>query len=236
MLFVFYGTDTDTRQDAVRELVDNDLYKAYELITFNDLTAKPELLTQYFESTSLFGEKYLVILDGTMMASEVKEYILSNLETIVDSPAVCVISEETISAAERELFKKNAKLCAEYALPKERNQAWTPFAFTERVGMRDKKGAWAMYTEALLDDKSPDEIIGALFWLLKTVSLLTKLPKGAVSGLNPYVEKKSRSYMTKYTNDELFAFRQAIVQLYHDARRGTVSIDEGLEAILLAYM
>jgi hypothetical protein len=42
--------------------------------------------------------------------------------------------------------------------------------------------------------------------------------------------------MTKYTNDELFAFRQAIVKLYHDARRGTVSIDEGLEAILLAYM
>jgi hypothetical protein len=199
MLFVFYGTDTDKRQNAVKELVNNDLYKAYETITLNDLTAKPELLTQYFESTSLFGQAYVVILDGAMMVSEVKDYILSNIETIVDSPAVCVISEETILAAERELFKKNAKLCAEYALPKERNQVWTPFAFTERVGMRDKKGAWAMYTEAILHDKSPDEIIGALFWLLKTVSLLTKLPKGAPSGLNPYVEKK-----IPYLYDEIY--------------------------------
>jgi len=124
------------------------------------------------------------------------------------------------------------KKTQEFALEKkEKKDAFNIFSLTDALGERNKKRLWTRYQEALRAGSAPEEIHGILFWQLKTLLLVSK---GATAGIKPFVITKAKHFLGNYTENELEDLTKSFVDLYHDARRGKIDFDIGLEKILLS--
>ncbi len=54
-----------------------------------------------------------------------------------------------------------------------------------------------------------------------------------MTGLHPYVVKKTASASRFFTEEELSRYSAELINLYHDSRRGLADFDAGLEKFLI---
>ena len=75
------------------------------------------------------------------------------------------------------------------------------------------------------------EAFWKLWWKVKTLRLADS---GASDlGLHPFVLKKAKDDLGKYTSEELKNLSLELLDLFSEVRRGGTSFEEGLEKILL---
>ena len=108
------------------------------------------------------------------------------------------------------------------------------FPLTDAIGEKDKRKAWVVYEQALASGMVADEIFWRVMWGVKSLLLSAKTSSAEESGLNPFVYKKSKSFLVNWKVGELEDLSGSLVVGYHNARRGIGEMETMIEKILLS--
>ncbi|MDZ4284303.1 MAG: hypothetical protein U1A28_00575 [Patescibacteria group bacterium] len=194
-----------------------------------------ELLRDRAGAQSLFlpeGASEVVLLDISGEEAEAREATLMLLCELADSPNIFVLLEGALPAPIAKEFKKYA---AEYHEVKNIavTEKFNVFALADALARRDKKSLWVLLLRAQAAGLSSEEIVGTLFWQMKSMRITARTKNAAEAGLKPFVYTKAKRGAEKFKSGELDAHSRALLTLYHDAHLGKLDMDLALERWIL---
>jgi len=236
MLYAFYGDNADETRTKARGLIDSLLAKREGSLVFRvtpDIWSET-MLQEYLGGQGLFVQKYIVWLDGIFEDKDMRDQVHEFLPEMKVSQNIFVILENKFDAATLKDVKKYAEKIVEIEgkkVPAERE--FSIFTLADALGARDKKEAWLLYRKAIDLGMPPESIVGTLFWQTKMILLAHKARTAAEAGVNDFPFSKAKRYAQNYSLDETRALSSKLISLYHDAHRGKVNFEIGLEQLML---
>ena len=179
----------------------------------------------------MFGEKVIYLIDTPSADALFYEEVSTTLEAFKDSLNVFVVIEDSLLAAQKKIFTKYADSIEEVKTQKE--ERYNVFALADSLSRKDKKTLWMQLQEATQRGLSAEEIIGTLWWQLKTLRL-AKLTKDAhQAGMKDFTYNKAKRSLSYFKNGELEQLSTTLLSVYHDGHLGKVDINLALEKWVL---
>lgn len=237
MIYVLYGSDTDKSREKLTELVQKMLIKKPDAshAKLNDENISRAALDELIGGMGLFSSKLIVECDRLLERKDVKEIVIERLKDIATSENIFIVREGELLKSELKLFEKYAEKIQEFShkspVATKRDNSF--FSIADALGRRDKKQLWVLYRKARMEDVAPEEIHGILFWQVKSMLLAAGSYTAGEAGLNPYVFQKSKGFARNFSREELVAVSSALIEMYHQARRGIVDFDSALERFIV---
>lgn len=215
MLYLIYGND---RQKVVAKSADlvAGLKKRKpdaEIFTMAEDNFDVSKLQALAGGQGLFESKFVVVLKNLFSRKENTEKLSEILPALAVSPNIFLFVEGAFSEVTVRVFEKNAAHIQKYTMVRAERQP-NFFALADALALRDKKRLWVLYVAALRKGASPEEISGILFWKIK--DMFSPAGRG------------------KFSPDDLRSTASKLLQLYHDAHRGLVDFETGLERFILS--
>ena len=236
MFYLFYGTDTGTTRAKARALIERlrgDGDGFFERVTAD--TFDREALLSRTEETGLFAGDIVTVLDGVCVNKEAESALADMIKEIALSPNAFILIEEKISKSLIDACEiAGANIAVSGGTKKETEWTQAPiFSFADAYARGDKKNAWTMFTTLRENGAREEEIIGTLFWRLKTI-LLAKTAKSADEvGLKPFVYTTAKRLSEPYTKEDIQKKTDEIVALLYDTRRSSGDATVALERLIL---
>ena len=242
MFYLLHGKDTLKGKQKLKELlvffrskVGNAGIFRIEEDGFN-LAELEELL----KSQMLFGDKHVVVCDRIFSNPTAKEFVRNNVEKIAGSRNAFIFFEEEVDEETFALLEKHAAKIQEFkpqlsGAEKQHNL----FPICDAFSAKNKGKLWTLFQQALLSGVPAEEVFWKIWWQVKNLLLVKKLSElgekkaQKESGLHPFVVKKTLSALRNFTEKELNDSALALVELYHNARRGDADFEVGLEKFLI---
>jgi len=186
----------------------------------------------------LFEQKYIIAVDGVFEKKDAKDLIFEKLEEIGRSDNIFIFIENKIGKADISKIKKHAEKVLEFekSVPNPKEERFNVFSLTDAIGRRDRKSAWVIFQETVLSGLSPEELHGTIFWQIKNILLVKRSGEISAStlGMKPFVFNKTASFAKNFSESELKKMISEIVSMYHNARKGGVPIEAGIERFILS--
>lgn len=193
-----------------------------------------EKIKELIYSSGLFENKYIVSLKNIFSDRESCDAILSFVKEIRDSENIFIFLETDLNKVTAKRIEKMAEKTEEIEGEKTiQYEEIKLFSLTDSLGSRNRKKSWVLYRKALLFGKSPEEIHGMLFWQIKNLILAGRAKRADEVSLNPFVFRKAKSYSKNFSEKELKEASFNLVKIYHQARRGIIDLELGIEKFLL---
>ncbi len=194
-----------------------------------------EFLRDRIGAQSLFGGSeapQVFLLDTPSEKKDALERVVEHAPALAESANIFVLIEGKLLAAQAKPLKAAA---AEYHEVKAdvAKEPFNAFALADALARRDKKSLWVLLVRAQKEGLSAEEIIGTLYWQLKSMRLVTLTKSPAEAGLKPFVYSKAQRGAVHFKDGELEKLSEKLVTLYHEARLGKVDIDLALERWVL---
>lgn len=231
MLEVFYGNNTVAVREAAFSRVAKEEEQGVRVELIDSDTYQPGILEDAVGAASLFGEVTLYVLDTPSSSGEFKEAVSEAAPALAESANLFIVIEGALLAADKKVFSKVTNSVTEHkADTKER---FNTFAFADALARKDKKTLWLLLQQARAAQIATEEIIGVLWWQLKTLRLAAKTSSASEAGLKDFPYNKAKRSLTKFKDGELEALSLSLLTVYHDGHGGLVNIDEALERWLL---
>ncbi len=240
MIYFFYGENQPEKKKALGELFESQGFKdanSHFLIGGDNWSESN--IEELASSSGLFAAKNAIVLENILENKEARNFIFEKIELLKDSGNIFVFLEvkapkELLSVLEKEAESIMSFEPEEVAVG---GREFNIFSLADAFGKRDKKEAWIIFQKALSAEVAAEEMQGILFWQIKSM-ILSKDKKAdeasmKETGLNPYVFKKSAAYSKNFTDRELKNLSSGITALYHDAHRGLLDLNIGLEKFIL---
>lgn len=241
MLYVFYGSDTHSAITKASALVTSLRAKrpdaSYVRVESGNWT--PSIIEEHLGGQGLFSNKYIIFLDRVTENVEAKESLPEFAPAMNESPNIFVVAEGKLNAELKKAFEKSAEKiieCEEKAVPSggkfgATKEEFNIFALADAVGQRDSFKAWTIYRQAIDNGTEPENIIGTLFWQLKSMAVASG--GNSAGEMSPFVYSKAKRAVGNYSADELQTLTKKFITLYHDGHRGKVDLELGVERVLL---
>jgi DNA polymerase III delta subunit len=231
MLRVFFGNDTiKVRESAFNEL-DNLRAEGISATVVEENNYEAGLVSDAVNSQSLFGGKQVYLFDTPSQEEKFYEEVVANLAAMQAQENIFLILESNLLAAEKKRFEKHADSIEEYkATAKER---FNSFALADALVRKDRKALWMLFHEAVLAGIAAEELVGILWWQLKTLRLAAITKNAEEAGLKDFPYQKARRSLAKFGGGELENLSTSLLTLTHDSRRGFYDIDQALERWIL---
>jgi len=231
MLNVYYGNDpVSVRQNAflkVQELEAQGLQVTHiEAERFGK-----GMISDAVGATSLFGGTELFILDNPSGSQDFADEVKDHLLELNESPNTFVVIEGTLLAAAKKPFQKHAVVMEEFK--KNAADRFNTFAFADALARKDKKSLWILLHEARLSGIALEEVIGVLWWQLKTLRLSAITNSAAEAGMKDFPYSKAKRSLSKFNAGELEKLSHSLLRLQHQSRLGLGELDVSLEKWLL---
>lgn len=227
MLYVYYGSDTNkVRAEALAKLETTN-FSRIEASNFN----VGQVLSSA-EGQSLFGGNEAYLLDNPSENSEYWNEVLNGLDTLAKSEHLFVLVEAAILAEDKKKITKFAAEITEYK--KTKTDEFNQFALTDALAARDKRQLWLLLQESLKNGSVAEEIIGILWWQLKTMRLAALTASATEAGMKDYPYKKAKAALLKFPLPLVVEKSRSLTALYHDARSGKGDMLEQLEVWTLS--
>ena len=231
MLAVFFGDDRKKVRDAATEYIDNNLPENASLTTIEAEEYQAGWLSDALGVASLFGGEEWFVLDRPSQNGEYKEEVESALADLEKSPNTFIVLEDKMLATIKKRYDKHAVLMREFTAAKA--AGFNNFALADALAGKDKRRLWLLYQEACLSGVREEEVIGILWWQLKTLRL-AKLTSGAkAAGMKEFPYNKAKRSLVKFADNELERLSDTLLALYHDSRAGRRDMDIALEKWIL---
>lgn len=192
-----------------------------------------ELLRDRAGGISLFGGREVTLIDTPSESAEALETLLENAALLGESLNWFVVIEGKLKAADKKTLQKHANEFFECAEAK-KEERFNVFSLTDALLRRDKKSLWVLLRRAQLAGLTSEEIIGTLFWQIKTMRLAARAASPAEADLKPFVYNKAKSGLSKYREGEVDELSRKLVAVYHDGHLGKTDIDNALERFVLS--
>lgn len=230
MLYIYSGSDIqDVRKNALQK-IDTFVTEGYVLERIEGERFVPGLLANLTESVSLFGDRPVYLLDTPSEYEDFFTELLENRKTLQASPFPFVVIEHNLPAADKKKFSVAEKL---EVYTQEKIKKFDLFSLTEALARRDKKQLWVLLQEARRANHSGEEIIGLLWWQLKTIRLAQVTQSADEAGVKPYPYQKAKQALRQYSEEELQVSMQSLLQVYHDGHGGIRDMEYALEQWVL---
>lgn len=231
MLKVFFGNDTvKVRKEAFAQVEKGRLTGlAVESIDEDNYTSG--CLADATGSVSLFGVKTLYVIDTPSSSQELYDAVIENLSAMAESTNEFVIIEGPLLAAEKKKFTKHAESIDEYKAAAETK--FNNFSLADALARKDKRSLWLLWHEALLSGAAAPELVGIMWWQLKTLRLAALASSAEEAGLKDYPYSKAKRSLSNFKSGELESISHSLLALLHESRLGLNDLDVAVERWLL---
>ncbi len=232
MLHLYYGNDSVTVRERAFTAADKLAAKENARITrieVNDFAQG--MLANLLGAASLWGEREIYVLDTPSEDAAFYIEVVSHAAEMGESTNQFVIMETAMLAPERKKFEKYTAVLEESK--REATARFDVFRMAEALSKRDKKSLWVLLQEAKRAGLSAEEIVGTLWWQLKSLRLATLTKSADEAGMKSFPYDKAKRAVSLFKPGELDATSANLLRVYHDGHGGVRDIDEGLEEWVL---
>jgi DNA polymerase III delta subunit len=231
MLSIFFGTDTVKVRQKAHDATVSYRERGAEASEITAATFTEDTLIDAIGGVSLFGTGRVVVLDSLKENTEAFSVVLGSATALATSSTVFVMIEDELSSAERKIFKECGVEITECA--KDAAARFNTFALADALARRDKKSLWILYLRALHAGISVEEIIGVLFWQIKSIRLAERTRSAAEAGMKEFPYKKAKAAISVFKGGEADRLSRVLVGIYHNGHRGNEEGDLALEKLIL---
>jgi len=229
MLNLFYGNDTIAVRQKAHAFTEEK--KGVKIVRIEVENYTQGIFADIVGAMSLFGEKALYVIDTPSGKTEMYDDVISHLEAFATSDNTFVIIEEALLAPQKKKFQKYAETMEECkAAASERFNA---FGMADCLARKDKKTFWLQLQDAKRAGLSAEEIIGTLWWQLKSMRLAKLTTSASQAGMKDFPYNKAKRALSTFKEGELEQLSQSLLAVYHEGHLGTVDIDIALERWVL---
>jgi len=242
MIYLLHGADTDKSRQKMHELADSLKKKKPDAAYFK-MDAEhwnPAELDEYCGGQGLFENKFIIVLDHLLDKEEIAPILLEKIEIMAESPNIFIVLEGKLDKDSLKKFEKFAEKVQEFEetaaqkLAKVKSkERFNVFSLAEAMGKRDRKNLWVLYRHALLEDISPEEIHGTLFWQAKSIALARRAKSAMEAGMKDFPFSRAKSYANNFSEQETIGLLDRLIKISHDSRRGLSDISLSLEEFTL---
>lgn len=231
MLHVFFGNGVVAVRQKAFSFITNGELGDTKLERIEAEKYAPGLCADIATSASLFGGNTVYLLDTPSSQADFSEEVIASLEAFKESSNTFVIIETALLAPAKKVFGKYADSIEEVSsVAAERFNA---FAMADSLSQKDKKTLWLQLQDAKKAGLSAEEIIGTLWWQLKTLRLSALTKSAEEAGMKDYPYNKAKRSLKNFKDGELESLSQRLLALYHDGHLGKRDIDLSLEKWVL---
>ena len=232
MLYVFCGNDSIGVRERAFLLVHEKEEAGARVVRIDADTYAPGLFSDLVGAVSLFGGPEVYLLDTPSVANDVYEDALAHLEAFAESAHTFIIIEGTLLAPEKKKFEKHAVSLIE--VKSEAGERFNSFALADALTAKDKKSLWMLLQDAKQAGLSEEELIGTLWWQLKTLRLAALTKSAAEAGMKDWPYNKAKRSLSNFKSGEVETLARSLLAVYHDGHGGLRDIDLSLEAWTLS--
>jgi DNA polymerase III delta subunit len=233
MLYVFYGSgDGAVREAAYAKL---DALRA-NWPDLNVTKLDPDeyetgLLASAGSTVSLFGAPQAYLLDTPSLVTDFWTELEQEVAALAASPHHFIVIEGTLLAAQKKPLAAAALEMTEYK--GEGTERFDTFKMANALVEKDKRTLWIYLQDAVAADLPAEEIIGVLWWQLKTLRLALITKSAAEAGVKDFPYNKAKRALSNFKPGEVEALSRSLLKLYHDGHAGKTDINLALEEWVL---
>ncbi|MFC1775267.1 hypothetical protein ACFLY0_00185 [Patescibacteria group bacterium] len=249
MLYLLHGTDQKKAREKLHKLVDSLHAKKpdaalFILDTDNFSEAK---IDELVGGQGLFSNKYIVVLDKLLEDKSANGSVLEKIKEIATSENIFIAIEEKLDKKTLTKLEKNSEKVLNFDSKEKKSTRtfgtdngpislgeFNIFNIADAFASRDKKKLWSQLQESQMHNIPPEEVHGIIMWSVRSMLLASAAKSASESGLKPFVFNKSKRNAGNFKEGELQKISSDLVSVYHDARRGIVGMDIGLEQFVLS--
>ncbi len=231
MIHLYYGNDTITVREKVHAFVATQEAQGIKIERIDAENYAEGVFADIAGATSLFGEQTLYIIDTPSVKKEIYEDVLANLEVLAASVNTFVILEAGLLAPQKKKFEKYTDKIDESK--KAASERFNAFAMADSLSRKDKKMLWLQLQDARRANLSAEEIIGTLWWQLKSMRLAKNTSSATEAGMKDFPYNKAKQALSVFKDGELEKISLGLLAVYHDGHLGKVDIDVALEKWML---
>jgi DNA polymerase III delta subunit len=228
MLKVFYGTDRTKVRDAAQ--VACDLVVGVQTI-IDDSSYEPGQLSNALGANSLFGGEQCFVLDTPSGEEVFFTEVLASLKEMAESQNTFIVLEGGLLADPKKKYAKHANEIAEFSLDKV--ERFNAFGLAEALAKKDKKNLWVLLSQARANNLRDEEIVGMLWWQLKSLRLAKLTRTAEEAGMKSFPYDKAKRALSGFKDGEVEALSRSLLELYHDGHQGLRDMDLALEEWVL---
>jgi hypothetical protein len=180
------------------------------------------------------------VLDHLLDNDEIAPVLLEQIEVIAASPNIFIVLEGKLDKDTLKKVKKHAEKIQEFEESATQKAAtarskgrFNVFSLAEAMGKRDRKNLWVLYRRALLENISPEEIHGTLFWQAKSIALARQAKSAKEAGMKDFPFSRAKTYANNFSEQESGDLLSRLIHMSHDSRRGLSDISLALEELAL---
>lgn len=239
MLYFIHGIDSDKVRKKRDEVVAQLRAKRpnANFVVLDSENFSEARLDELVAGGGLFDEKHIAVLNFLFSDKTFGAFLLIRVEEMEKSHSAficadCGVSTEALKKIEKAAYK--TVQIGSKVTDKKQSDGSGLFAIADAFGARSSEKAWVLYTKAIQDGFSTEEIHGTIFWQVKSMALASKAKNAEESGLSPFVFQKSFRYSKNFSEIELQNILHALVVMYHESRTEDGNpLDTELEQFLL---
>lgn len=231
MLHLIYGNDAITVRQQAHDFTSIEEKKGMKVERIETDNYSQGVFSDIVGAVSLFGEKTLYVIDTPSGKIEMYEDVIVNLEAFKNSDNTFLVIEEALLAPQKKKFQKYTETLEEYKSPAA--ERFNAFGIADCLSRKDKKTLWLQLQEAKQAKLSAEEIIGTLWWQLKSLRLAQNTNSAAEAGMKDFPYNKSKRALGAFKEGELERLSKGLLTVYHDGHLGKVDIDIALERWML---
>jgi DNA polymerase III delta subunit len=232
MLRVFYGSDQIKVRQQAYFFIDANFGEGREVIRLEADNYQPGQLRNLAETISLFSEEDIYLIDSPSGDSNFFAEVMSELSSLSSSVHQFILLEKELLAADKKNLAKFASGIEEYK--KEGTAFFSPFKLSDALAVKDKKNLWLLLQEAKQNQIANEELIGILWWQLKSIRLAAATNNATEAGMKDYPYKKAKASLRSFRLEEVERKSRELLKLYHESRRGKRDLDLALEEWVLS--
>jgi DNA polymerase III delta subunit len=230
MLYVFYGTNTHKVADQAHKLVAGLLAKRPDALVFRfEGVVERGEIDALIEARGLFVERHIGVFHSPLEKVEGREVFLSRVERCAASENIFVVIEGKLLAEQKRALAKHATKIEEHTLQVQQEAAFNIFSLSDALSVRDRRMLWLGYVRARRSGVVPENIQGTLHWAVKSLLAARDARTAEEVGQKPTVFSKQKRAAQLFTRTELINLSRTLIEVYHEAHRGTHDLESALE-------
>jgi DNA polymerase III delta subunit len=224
MLYVFHGSDINKSLEKARALA-NSLRTKRPDATYIEVIAdawSSSVIEENVGGQGLFSSKYIIFLNRVTENSEAKEMLPDMIQIMHESTNIFILLEGKLNAELKKAVEKSAEkvvitdVIEKFTSSRFSNKGeFNIFALADAVGSRNDLKSWTLYREAVDSGLEAENIIGVLFWKIKTMITTKK-------------------FGSSWSENELNQLLTSLIKVYHDSHRGIADAESVVERMMLS--
>ena len=232
MLNLYFGTDMVAARLAALSHVEVVVTQTEVRVTkIESGSFAPGMLADMLGATSLFGGTELYFIDTPSENSDLYTEVTGSLKEMADSANTFIVVEGALLAPEKKKFEKHVGVMEEFK--KVAEASFDVWAMADALSRHDKKSLWVLLMDAKRMGLSAEEIIGTLWWQLKTLRMASQTKSATEAGMKDFSYNKAKRSLVNFKVGEVESLSRGLLSVYHDGHGGVRDIDEGLEEWVL---